>query len=196
MQKNFPGKHATLVFLVAVLLFIAFLVDQVAHSSELVDLLYILPIVTAAILLPPLETLGTGLMATILELLSENPSLQKPTQDLWTVAGIAAFGIVMAAGSFFFRRWINPLRTAHTALEVSPVAYAEFKFPSCTLVSHNEAFLKMSANGSGNRALIDLFPEKTAGILVNLLSKAVSSGRLTECMQLSIAGDEGSSSFW
>jgi GAF domain-containing protein len=196
MQKNFPGKHATLLYLVALLLLPAFIFDQVANSSELIDTVYVIPIVAAAILLSPLETLATGLLATILELISENPSLQTPTQDLWTCAAIAAFGAAMATGSYFHRQRMSALKTARTALELSPVAYAEFKYPSCALLHHNDAFLKMASNRTGDNMLFDLFPEATAGKLADLLTRAASMGRLSESMQLSVAGEDGRSTFW
>lgn len=196
MQRNFPGKHAITLFFVAVLLFFAFLFDEAAHQSELVDLVYLIPIITAAFFLLPLEALGIGMLATIFELFSENPSFEKPTQDLWTVSGIAVFSVVIAVGAAYIRRRVHPWKIAQSAIDLSQVAYAEFKFPSCSLAGHNEAFLEMAPLREGGRTLFDYFPKATAEKLVNLLVEAGSSGTLSESMSLSFKDEEGGNTFW
>ena len=197
LKKDYPGKRAVKLFFIAVLLLASFTLDFIVRGTELIDLIYVIPMLAAAVLLTPLETLAVGIFALMLEFVTESPSFHKPSEDLWSLAGVGAFVLVISLIAAGVQKRMSPLRISHEALAVSPLAYAEFSLPDCSLIGHNEAFLTMAPGQTGaGEKLNDIFPQPVAQQMVGMFDKSVSAGGLEECKELHIPGTGGKSSFW
>ena len=196
-KKDFPGKRALKLFFIAVILLVSFIIDYTVRGTELIDLIYVVPMLAAAALLSPLETLAVGIFSLMLEFVTESASFHKPSEDLWSLAGVGAFVLLISAIAAGVQKRMYPLRISHEALAVSPLAYAEFSLPDCRLIGHNQAFLRMSPGQTGSgETIYDFFPQPLAQIMVNMFDKSVTSGGLEECSELHVPGAGGRSSFW
>lgn len=197
-SKDTPVGHATRLILVVVLLLVVFLLDRAySRVSELMDIIYIVPIITAAFLLAPVEILGFGLVAVLMELGTETTAFQKEPEELWTAVGVAALGIVAATGSYFVRRFIRDLSTACEDLSKSPIAYATFSFPGYPLAGHNQAYEQMLPDGhDGNMSLIKSLPGESASRLSELMDQAVAGKVPVSTAEFPIPSQDGSQTFW
>ncbi|MBE0429958.1 MAG: GAF domain-containing protein [Thermoleophilia bacterium] len=194
--KEIFAYHSVRLFSVAVLLLPAFLIGLSYPKTELIYLVYLGPIAAAAILLRPLEVTVVVLFSLILELITGAPPSEKPHDAFWSAATIAVAGLLIASASYFVRRYINPLQTAGIALEISPVAYAEFDYPKCSLVRNNQAFEKMTNGCTDGKTVFDFFLEPTAQKMAGLLELSASSGRPAEDIDLSVRCRDGRSTCW
>ncbi|MHB8859121.1 MAG: hypothetical protein ACYC6Z_06520 [Thermoleophilia bacterium] len=196
-KKEYAGKRVVMLFFVAVLLLVSFLLDFTINGPEFVDLIYIVPIAAAALLLTPLETLATGIFALMLEFITESPYFNKSREDLWSLAAIASLGFVASVVTNKIQGNVKPLRMSHEALAVSPLAYAEFGLPDCRLINHNKAFLDMSPGQTGEGTLLhDYFPDGISEKLVELFDRTVTSGKREQCSELEVPAAGGKSTFW
>lgn len=199
IRKDFPGRHAVILLIVAImLLLIEPLDERFMETIPWIDLLYALPIITAAILLSPLETIGVGLLATILSLTTEIESTDMEQLNLLTSTAIGIFGVVAAGKASLIRRITNRLKASGEALNNSPLAYAEFRFPGYVITSHNETFRQFvgMAGGKLGKSLFDSLPENIAGNIAGMMDETVVEKKRVDRDELLLPTDDGKNSFW
>ncbi len=197
-SRDFPGKHAALLLVVAVLLLVSSLLDHAFVSSgEFIDLVYIIPIVAAAILLLPLEVLLTGILSMLFELTTETASFHKAPDALWMVLAIGGFALIAAGVSYYVRRRIGSFNIFREDLINSPVAYATFRFPGYDLIRRNTAFESMFPIGAaGSRYPFASLPEEVGTRLSDLMDKAVAGRVPISEPEFQLPAGEGGSTFW
>lgn len=198
ISKDTPAGHVATLLFVATLLLVAFLIDRsYSRLSEAVDFVYVIPLIVAAFLLAPLEILGFGIVAVLMELGTETTTFQKDPVELWTAVGVAAFGIGAALASRYIRRFVSEMSTAKEDLSKSPIAYATFAFPGYDLIGNNQSYEKMLAAGDAKgRSLLQLLPEESASRLRDLMDQAVAGKTPVAVAEFPIMSNDGGRSFW
>jgi len=197
--KDFPGRHAVILLIIAIMLFLIEIMDKLyMETIPWVDLLYAVPIITAAILLSPLETIGVGLLATILCLTSQIESNNIEHLNMLTSATVGIGGVVAAGKASLIRRITRKIKASGEALNNSPLAYAEFKFPGYVIASQNETFRQFveMAGGKVGKSLFDSLPEKISENIAGMMDKAVMEKTRVDCDEFLLPTDEGKNSFW
>lgn len=196
--KQFPGRHALMLFIVLVFLGLVSTADfMLMEDWHLIDALWIIPIIFAAVFLTPLETVAVSLTACIISLFSTIESqldINILSSSLILVTGIVT-AIIAAGVKRFWRR----VSVVLESVEVSPLAYAEFRFPGYSLTNFNQAFMKMTelADGPGPRtSLADSFQEDSAALLSRFMDDAVNKKRRTDCGEFHLPTVDGRNTFW
>lgn len=196
--RKFPGRHAVLLLTVAVIIGTVGALDRLVMGEfPYIDLMWLLPVVFAAVFLSPLETVAVGLAASIFDLASltgVNEHARIPASIL-----VGASGILAAVTASLVRRHEHRLIEIREAVESSPLAYAEFKFPGYILTSHNNAFANLSrlAAGTGEKnALDNCFPVDTASGLARKMDETVAARCRCECADFQIPLLDGKDTFW
>lgn len=195
--KKFPGRHAALLLILLIVIGIVFALDRLFFTEfHYVDALWLIPVIYAAILLSPLETVAVGLTAALLELLSLHGLSERA--DTTAAMLIGAAGILGAVKASLIRRYIRRISSTREAVENSPLAYAEFKFPGYSLINSNRMFIKLSELATGparKHSLQDCFPEETSAQLAKYMDEAISARRQADCEEFHILLD-GRTTFW
>lgn len=162
-----------------------------------IDAFWIIPIVFAAVFLSPVETLIVGLLAAIMSLLATIES--QASINTLTSAGIILLGVLAAMKSALIKRYWRRLSVVRESVEVSPLAYAEFRFPGYALSNYNAAFTRLSemAVGPGERmSLFDAFQDDSAALLSRFMDEAVNKKARTDCGEFHLPTLDGRNTFW
>lgn len=187
-----------MLFITLVMLAIVGAVD-IAVMAEFpwIDLLWLIPIVFAAVVLTPIETVAVGLASALISLFSTietQHEINTVSSALIVVAGLAA-----AAKAALIKRYWRRVSVVRESVEVSPLAYAEFGFPGYRLINFNSAFQQMSemAAGQGERtSLFDSFQEDSAALLSRFMDEAVNKRKRTDCGEFHLPTRDGRNTFW
>ncbi|MFA5809563.1 MAG: GAF domain-containing protein [Thermoleophilia bacterium] len=199
LRKDFPGRHAVILLIIAIMLILIEVMDELyLETNPWVDFIYAVPIITAAILLSPLETIGVGLLGTILCLTTQIESTDIEHLNMLTSAAVGIGGVVAAGSASLIRRSISKIKTSREALNNSPLAYAEFKFPGYGIVSHNDAFRQFveMAGGKVSKSLFDSLPGKITENIAGKMNESVMGKKRVDCDELLLPTAEGKNSFW
>lgn len=198
-RKDFPGRHAVILLTIAIMLLLIEMMDELyMETIPWVDLFYAIPIITAAVLLSPLETIGTGLLAMILCLTTQIESSDIEHLNMFTSIAIGMGGVLAAGKASLIRRVTNKLKASRDALNNSPIAYAEFRFPGYAIVSHNETFRQFveTAGGRMGKTLFKSLPEKISESIAGMMDKAVMEKERVDLDEFLLPTEEGKNSFW
>lgn len=196
LPKQFPGRHLVLILIVGVLLAIVGLLDELLMDDlPWINLAWAVPIITAAYLLSPLETVMVGLVAMII--CAATVVGGDSDVNLWSSAAVGAFGVLVAIKANFIRRYFRRINLIRDALEESPLAYAEFSFPGYKLANFNQTFTRIANNNCKPGArLSDLLSEENAGKMAGKMDEAIATRTRVDSDEFHLPGEEGRGSFW
>ena len=177
LPKQFPYRHLVMFFIVAMLVGIAAILDALFMEDFLwIDLIWAIPIITAAFLLTPIEVLGFGLVSVVLNLASQVESGENV--NLWTSAMVGVFALVVAITATTIRRYFERVNVIRDALGESPLAYAEFSFPGYKLLNNNQTFDLLAQGRSRPGALPhELMDKRAAEEMAAAMDEAVNTRR-------------------
>jgi len=195
-RRLIPQSHLARIAVVVFLLLAVEIADEILMDSfPLIDLAWAIPILTAAFLLSPMETVITALLAMVGSLITQ--VTLEDTLNLWTSAAVGALGIVAAVKANYIRRYFSRINVIRDALYDSPLAYAEFSFPGYELMNFNQAFSELSKAGiDTGMPLSGIFAEDAAKEIAKQMDLAVSTRERVDIDALSIADSEGIYSYW
>ena len=200
LPRNYPGKHALMLLIVAVLLMAASVADHFIsiEGHEIIDASYAVPIVAAAFILTPFETLATGLLAMIFELTSEAGAISSGNDgSLWSAIAVGGFGVAVTLLALLLRNYVQNISSASDSLDASPLAYAELDFPVYSIRRQNDAFGKFLPPGTdGKGSLLEILPEAPGRSLAGLFDKAASSGKPVSAEEFPVPAGGGQNSYW
>ncbi len=196
LPKKFPYRHLVSLFTVGVLIGAVSILDAFFMDDfPWIDVLWVIPIITAGFLLSPLEVIGTGMITVVLCLAAQVES--EASLSIWTSSAVGVFSVIVALKARIIKGYYHRVNIVRDALENSPLAYAEFSFPGYKLVNSNQTFDTM-IYGSGKRGslLRELLPEESAGRLSEKMDQSVNLRQRVDCDEFQLTSAEGHSNFW
>lgn len=196
--KKFTHMHAIMLLVTLMLLGVVAVLDfLLMETFHWIDLFWLIPVICAAVFLSPLETVIVGLLGGLISVTIATAEAEDV--NLWTSSLVVLSGVSAAGISIWARRYLDRVNVVRVALENSPLAYAEFRFPGYGLANFNSAFEQMSgstvAAGPGN-SLFDSFPEDTAALMGRYMDEAISSRAETDCGEFYLPTRAGLSTYW
>ncbi|MHB0866500.1 MAG: GAF domain-containing protein [Thermoleophilia bacterium] len=196
--KKFPHIHTIMLLVTLMLLGVVAVLDFVfTQPFYWIDLLWLIPVISAAIFLSPVEIVIVGLLGAIISVTAM--TVETKDINLWSSSLVALSGIVAAGLSIWVRHYLNRVTVIRVALENSPLAYAEFRFPGYALANFNSAFRQMSAatvSAGPGKSLFDSFPEDTAALMSRYMDEAISTRAETSCDEFYIPAVTGLNTYW
>lgn len=194
-QKS-PGIYYLRLLFVIILLALSYLADFLfIDQYPWIGLLWTIPVTAAAIWLGGREALGAGLIASLLSLETVADTVSE--FSIWMSAGIGSFGVVMAIVAGQMRRTYAQANIVQEALNDSPLAFAELRFPGYTLINFNESLFRLTGNRStAGAALTAILPGDAGGRLAALMDRAAANGQQVNEPEFRIIDPEGHSSYW
>lgn len=198
-SRSYPAKHLVNILAVAILLGAAVTLDNIFfETTSLIDLVYALPIITAAMLLSPLEVVVVSLLAMLLCFSAQ--VVEGEATYWWIPMMVGGLGILVAVKAALIRRWRQRMQAIGETLASSPLAFATLKFPGYTVLDHDETFRRMIAAGKETslrgRRLSELLPEESSQRLSDFLDRAVSSRSKADSREFHLVTGRGKGSYW
>lgn len=196
LPKQLLQHHVGRIAIVAVLLVAVEALDDIyMNEFAWIDLAWAIPIIAAAFLLSPFETAIVGLVAMVASLVTQ--VTVENNLHFWTSGAVGTFGALVAVKAGLIRRHYSRINVIRDALEESPLAYAEFRFPGYRLMNFNQAFSGLSIGEPDvGMTLADLFPKSTAKEMAGKMDLSVSTRERVDSNALSISDSESVNSYW
>ncbi|MCL4472750.1 MAG: GAF domain-containing protein [Actinobacteria bacterium] len=194
--KASPYRHVVMLFIVSVLFAASATLDALLMVTySWIDFLWTIPLITAAIVLSPIEVVGFTLAAVFASLASQVS--EGAELNFITTSIVGVFGMVAAAKASVIKRYTYRINIIRNALEESPLAYAEFSFPGYKLVNYNKTFIQLNPERVKIGApLGEILPKPAAMEMSGKMDESVNTRKRVDCDELNIFTIAGGNSYW